>query len=339
MGICFSKQLDKKKIPPPDFTKIDPTSFRKKSMGNTSTGSSSQISSIQKRPSVISASRVSNVNLRYHLQELNHNIRTRSNTNKSENAFDDVTTTSSNITRSTASASSASSSSGTTVSSSTTTTHSNDTNNNNLRKVSASANQTPTSKNAYVALFDYEGRTTQDISFKKGDILYIFDEDKKDNEWWLARLRDSSQRGYIPSQFVAQLDSLESQPWFFGAIKRMEAEKLLMFDTNRNGSFLIRISDGNQHAYSMSVRDGDSVKHYRIHVVDGKFYISKKMQFSVLNDLVVYYSKKADGLCVQLTQPCVKRDKPITKGLTHSFMKDHEMDRNKFRLEKKIGKH
>jgi fyn-related kinase len=207
----------------------------------------------------------------------------------------------------------------------------------NLRKGSGPQQQQPTSKNAYVALFDYDSRTDQDLSFKKGEVLYIFDEDKKANGWWLAKLRDSQLQGYIPSQYVAQLDSLESQPWYFGQIKRMEAEKLLMLESNRNGSFLIRISDGNNHAYSLSVRDGDSVKHYRIHMAEGKCYITKKAPFGLLNDLVVYYTKRADGLCVQLTVPCVKVDKPITKGLTHSFMKDHEMDRNQFRLEKKIG--
>ena len=36
-------------------------------------------------------------------------------------------------------------------------------------------------------------------------------------------------------------------------------------------------------------------------------------------------------------RPCAKIDMPITEGLTHSFMKDFEIDRNLFKLEKKIG--
>lgn len=75
-------------------------------------------------------------------------------------------------------------------------------------------------KNAYIALFDYAARTIEDLSFKKGDILYVNEQDKKSDGWWLARLRSNSNQlddkikcGYIPSKYVAELDSLESEPW------------------------------------------------------------------------------------------------------------------------------
>lgn len=208
-------------------------------------------------------------------------------------------------------------------------------------------------KNAYIALFDYAARTIEDLSFKKGDILYVNESDKKSDGWWLARLRSSSATssqsstqgqdkikcGYIPANYVAELDSVESEAWYFGNTKRMEAEKQLMLDTNSHGSFLIRISDGSNHAYSLSVRDNNSVKHYRIRRSDedGAYFITKRVTFPKLNDLVTYYSKKPDGLWVQLMKPCVKLDQPITEGLTHSFIKDFEVDRKLFVLERKIG--
>lgn len=138
---------------------------------------------------------------------------------------------------------------------------------------------------------------------------------------------------------MAELDSVESEAWYFGNTKRMEAEKQLMLDTNSHGSFLIRISDGSNHAYSLSVRDNNSVKHYRIRRSDedGAYFITKRVTFPKLNDLVTYYSKKPDGLWVQLMKPCVKLDQPITEGLTHSFIKDFEVDRKLFVLERKIG--
>jgi hypothetical protein len=111
--------------------------------------------------------------------------------------------------------------------------------------------------NAYVALFDYTARTDRDLSFKKCDILQVNEDDKKTNGWWLATLE--GKRGYIPSSYVARLDSIDSKPWYFASTKRMEAEKLLMMDQNSHGSFLIRISDANGHAYSLSVRDQDTV--------------------------------------------------------------------------------
>lgn len=206
-------------------------------------------------------------------------------------------------------------------------------------------------KNAYIALFDYAARTIEDLSFKKGDILYVNEQDKKSDGWWLARLRTATSTnssasnqerikcGYIPANYVAELDSVESEPWYFGNTKRMEAEKLLMLDHNHHGSYLIRISDGSNHAYSLSVRDNDSVKHYRIRRSDedGNYFITKRVTFVKLTALVDYYSKKPDGLWVQLMKPCVKIDQPITEGLTHSFIKDFEVDRKLFVLERKIG--
>jgi hypothetical protein len=169
---------------------------------------------------------------------------------------------------------------------------------NNLNFINASnGSNTPKSKNTYVAMFDYAARTNDDLTIKKGDILYISEEGKLTNGWWLGRLKtppiDGSQKisGYIPAQYVAPLDSLESQPWYFGATKRMEAEKQLMLDVNSHGSFLIRISDGNNHAYSLSVRDHDSVKHYRIRLSDDGiyYYITKRVPFATLSELVCLF--------------------------------------------------
>jgi len=55
------------------------------------------------------------------------------------------------------------------------------------------------------------------------------------------------------------------------------------------------------------VRDGDTVKHYRIRQLDeGGFFIARRTTFRNLQDLVEHYSKDADGLCVNLCKPCVQ---------------------------------
>ena len=55
------------------------------------------------------------------------------------------------------------------------------------------------------------------------------------------------------------------------------------------------------------VRDGDTVKHYRIRQLDeGGFFIARRTTFRTLQELVEYYSKDADGLCVNLRKPCVQ---------------------------------
>jgi len=79
-----------------------------------------------------------------------------------------------------------------------------------------------------------------------------------------------------------------------------------MSDVNEHGSFLIRNSESKRTDYSLSVRDNDSIKHYRIRQIDdGRFYIARRTTFDTLQDLVAHYSRISDGLCVNLRKPCV----------------------------------
>ena len=95
--------------------------------------------------------------------------------------------------------------------------------------------------------------------------------------------------------------------WYFGKIKRMEAEKKLLLTQNEHGAFLIRDSESRRNDYSLSVRDGDTVKHYRIRQLDeGGFFIARRTTFRTLQELVDHYSRDADGLCVNLRKPCIQ---------------------------------
>ena len=62
----------------------------------------------------------------------------------------------------------------------------------------------------FVALYDYDARTDEDLSFKKGEHLEILNDTQGD--WWYARSKTSKLEGYIPSNYVAKLKSLESEP-------------------------------------------------------------------------------------------------------------------------------
>jgi len=63
----------------------------------------------------------------------------------------------------------------------------------------------------FVALYDYEARTIEDLSFKKGEIVEIINDTQGD--WWYARSRTTKLEGYIPSNYVAKVKSLESEPY------------------------------------------------------------------------------------------------------------------------------
>ena len=58
----------------------------------------------------------------------------------------------------------------------------------------------------FAAMYDYDARTSNDLGFKKCDLLYIINND--DRDWWLARSKDTGKEGYIPSNYVAKVNSL-----------------------------------------------------------------------------------------------------------------------------------
>ncbi len=95
--------------------------------------------------------------------------------------------------------------------------------------------------------------------------------------------------------------------WYFGKIKRIDAEKRLLRPQNEHGAYLIRDSESRRNDFSLSVKDGDTVKHYRIRQLDeGGYFIARRTTFRTLQELVEHYSRDADGLCVNLRAPCVQ---------------------------------
>ncbi|XP_040565036.1 tyrosine-protein kinase Src42A [Lepeophtheirus salmonis] len=212
------------------------------------------------------------------------------------------------------------------------TTHNN--NNSNLNNNNNGSSSGPIK--IFVALYDYEVRTNEDLSFKKGEHLEIINDTQGD--WWFARSRTTKLEGYIPSNYVAKLKSIEAEPWYFGKIKRIEAEKKLLISPNEHGAFLIRDSESRRNDYSLSVRDGDTVKHYRLRQLDeGGFFIARKTTFRTLQELVEHYASDADGLCVNLRQPCVQIEKPVTADLAHNTRDQWEIDRNSLKFIRKLG--
>ena len=68
----------------------------------------------------------------------------------------------------------------------------------------------PHGSKIFVALYDYDARTDEDLSFKKGEHLEILNDTQGD--WWFARSKATKLEGYIPSNYVAKLKSIEAEP-------------------------------------------------------------------------------------------------------------------------------
>uniref|UniRef100_A0AAQ4QIR3 Tyrosine-protein kinase n=1 Tax=Gasterosteus aculeatus aculeatus TaxID=481459 RepID=A0AAQ4QIR3_GASAC len=160
-----------------------------------------------------------------------------------------------------------------------------------------------------------------------------------EGDWWDARSITTGGCGYIPSNYVAPVDSIQAEDWYFGKLGRKDAERQLQSTGNPRGTYLIRESETTKGAFSLSIRDwddvkGDHVKHYKIRKLDsGGYYITTRAQFDTLQQLVQHYSESADGLCFNLTGVCVNFI-PDTVGLSHDAW---EISRATLELELKLG--
>ena len=63
----------------------------------------------------------------------------------------------------------------------------------------------------YKALYDYAAATSEDLAFRKGEQLYIIN--ASDGDWWLAQAVDSGKEGFVPSNYVAKMKTLEAEEW------------------------------------------------------------------------------------------------------------------------------
>uniref|UniRef100_A0A8C3E8M5 Tyrosine-protein kinase n=12 Tax=Neognathae TaxID=8825 RepID=A0A8C3E8M5_CORMO len=186
-----------------------------------------------------------------------------------------------------------------------------------------------------VALYPYEGIHEEDLSFKKGEKLKVIEES---GEWWRAKSLTTRKEGFIPSNYVAKVNTLETEEWFFKDITRKDAERQLLAPGNGPGAFLIRESETLKGSYSLSIRDydpdhGDVIKHYKIRSLDnGGFYISPRITFPNINDMIKHYQRQSDGLCRKLEKACIspKPQKPWDKDAW-------EIPRESIKLVKKLG--
>ncbi|XP_078279432.1 tyrosine-protein kinase Fgr isoform X4 [Rhinoraja longicauda] len=192
----------------------------------------------------------------------------------------------------------------------------------------------------FVALYDYDARTEDDLTFRKGEKFHIIN--SSEGDWWEARSLTTGQTGYIPSNYVAPVDSIQAEEWYFGKMGRKDAERLLLCAGNPRGTFLIRESETTKGAYSLSIRDWDEVKtdhvkHYKIRKLDnGGYYITTRAQFETVQQLVHHYTDRAAGLCCRLVVPCHK-GMPKLADLSVKTKDVWEIPRESLQLMKKLG--
>ncbi|KAI5618223.1 src-like-adapter isoform X1 [Silurus asotus] len=157
-------------------------------------------------------------------------------------------------------------------------------------------------KEPAVVLNDYPPPTICEPLFRTGDWLRLVSDE---GYWVKVYSLQTKAENYIPRCHVAKV----YHGWLFEGVARQKAEELLQLPGNRVGSFMIR--ESRRGVYSLSVRHR-SIMHYRIlRLPNNWYFISPRLTFQCLEDLVNHYSDIADGLCCILTGPCLAAPEPV----------------------------
>ncbi|XP_050526730.1 tyrosine-protein kinase Abl [Daktulosphaira vitifoliae] len=186
----------------------------------------------------------------------------------------------------------------------------------------------------FVALYDFQAGGDNQLSLKKGEQVRILSYNKS-GEWCEAHALPG-QVGWVPSNYVTPVNSLEKHSWYHGPISRNAAEYLL--SSGINGSFLVRESESSPGQRSISLRYEGRVYHYRINedTSDGKVYVTTESRFNTLAELVHHHSMHSDGLITQLLYPAPKHNKPTVFALSPE-PDEWEINRTDIVMRHKLG--
>ncbi|XP_041826811.1 LOW QUALITY PROTEIN: tyrosine-protein kinase ABL1 [Melanotaenia boesemani] len=186
--------------------------------------------------------------------------------------------------------------------------------------------------NLFVALYDFVASGDNTLSITKGEKLRVLGYNHN-GEWCEAQTKNG--QGWVPSNYITPVNSLEKHSWYHGPVSRNAAEYLL--SSGINGSFLVRESESSPGQRSISLRYEGRVYHYRINTAsDGKLYVSSESRFNTLAELVHHHSTVSDGLITTLHYPAPKRNKPTIYGVSPNYDK-WEMERTDITMKHKLG--
>ncbi|XP_027141086.1 growth factor receptor-bound protein 2b isoform X2 [Larimichthys crocea] len=132
-----------------------------------------------------------------------------------------------------------------------------------------------------IAKYDFKATAEDELSFKRGDVLKVLNEEC-DQNWYKAELNGKD--GFIPKNYI----EMKAHPWFFGKIPRAKAEEMLN-KQRHDGAFLIRESESAPGDFSLSVKYGNDVQHFKVLRDGAGKYFLWVVKFNSLNELVDYH--------------------------------------------------
>lgn len=152
-----------------------------------------------------------------------------------------------------------------------------------------------------------------ELAFRRGDRLLILDYGLP-VEWYHARL--NGRTGLVPGNYI-EIDPTSSA-WYFGKLPRSTAEHMLQGNRN-DGAFLVRISESSPNDFSLSVKSGDGVQHFRIMQDEDHKYFLWSSRFNSLNELVNHYRTETVSRSQHITLVDMNTDNQFVARALYNF--------------------
>ncbi|XP_073212948.1 guanine nucleotide exchange factor VAV3 isoform X2 [Lepidochelys kempii] len=130
------------------------------------------------------------------------------------------------------------------------------------------------------------------LHIQTGDTIELIKGDAH-SRFWQGRNLVTGELGYFPSDVVKPCPCVPKpvdyscQPWYAGAMERLQAESELINRVNR--TYLVRHRTKESGEYAISIKYNNEVKHIKILTRDGFFHIAENKKFKSLMELVEYY--------------------------------------------------
>ncbi|KAL8575784.1 Growth factor receptor-bound protein 2 [Nucella lapillus] len=151
-----------------------------------------------------------------------------------------------------------------------------------------------------IAKHDFSATAEDELSFKKGSVLKILS--KEDDKNWY-RAEQDGREGYVPHNYI----TMKSHPWYVGNITRCRAEQMLMQGNYPDGTFMVRRSESAPGEFSITVKYGEGVQHFKVLRDGAGKYFLWVAKFNSLNELVEYHRTSS----VSRTHTILFRDMPV----------------------------
>lgn len=138
-----------------------------------------------------------------------------------------------------------------------------------------------------VTKHEFRSSSEDELSFPKGCIIKVLSMEE-DQNWYKAEYE--GKEGFVPSNYI----DLKPYCWYVNKVSRQDAEEILLDMKNgeytqKDGAFLVRPSESSPGDFSLSVKFGSQVQHFKVLRDGAGKYFLWVVKFDSLNDLVKYH--------------------------------------------------